>query len=181
MSVAHDLHQPLPGFWASLCDRLGDRLLGDRRRLYERFFAALTHFTRLATAENLSVVHGDAHVRNVFLANGWPRWRRAFVRLGRLAAQSASDRPCLHDGNLMVSRTPALRAVVARPLSRDPARLRVKGYDRALLDRDYRLAVLIQMTMPILINIGVPARHWMYSFERIKVAVDDPGCRDLLN
>ena len=57
----------------------------------------------------------------------------------------------------------------------------VKGYDRAVLDHDYRLAVLIQMTMPIIwANIGMSASVWLPSFERIMLAVDDLGCRDLL-
>jgi hypothetical protein len=43
------------------------------------------------------------------------------------------------------------------------------------------LAVLIQMTMPIIwANIGISASVWLYNFERIMLAVDDLGCRDLL-
>jgi hypothetical protein len=41
--------------------------------------------------------------------------------------------------------------------------------------------VLIQMTTPILwANIGISASVWLYNFERITLAVDDLGCRDLL-
>lgn len=57
----------------------------------------------------------------------------------------------------------------------------VEGYDRAALDHDYRLGVLIQMTMPIIwANIGISASTWLHNFERIMPAVDDLGCRDLL-
>lgn len=56
-AMTHDLHQSLPGFWTDLCDRLGDRLSADRRRIYERFFAAPPHLARMATRKNLSIVH----------------------------------------------------------------------------------------------------------------------------
>ena len=182
MALANDLHQPLPGFWASLCDRLGDRMSGDRRRLCERFFAAPPHFARLATALNLSVVHGDAHVWNVFLPNDgraggerlfdWGAWRPGLP---------AIDLACM----MAMHWFPEHRRRFERPLlDHYHATLLasgVEGYDRAALDHDYRLAVLIQMTMPIIwANIGMSASVWLPSFERIMLAVDDLGCRDLL-
>jgi aminoglycoside phosphotransferase (APT) family kinase protein len=155
---------------------------GDRRRLYERFFAAPPHFARLATAENLSVVHGDAHVWNVFLprdgrAGGerlfdWGAWRPGLP---------AIDLACM----MAMHWFPERRRRFERPLlDHYHATLLasgVKGYDRAALDHDYRLAVLIQMTMPVIwANIGIPASSWLHNFERIMLAVDDLGCRDLL-
>jgi hypothetical protein len=41
----------------------------DRRRICERFLAAPRHFPHMATRKNLSIVHGDAPVWNVFLPN----------------------------------------------------------------------------------------------------------------
>ncbi|MGE3703491.1 MAG: hypothetical protein AB7G08_32885, partial [Hyphomicrobiaceae bacterium] len=80
MAMVRDIYQRLQGFWANLSDRLGDHLSPDRRRIYERFFAAPPHFARMATRKNLSIVHGDAHVWNVFLP-----------------ADSCSSRPRLRD------------------------------------------------------------------------------------
>ena len=54
-------------------------------------------------------------------------------------------------------------------------------YDRQALDDDYRLSALWLITRPVgqvLINIG-PA-VWWNNLERIMLAVDDLGCRDLL-
>jgi hypothetical protein len=106
MAIELDLYQRLPGFLANLSDRLGDRLSADRCRIYERFFAAPPHFARVATRKNLSIVHGDAHVWNVFLPND------------------------------------------------DSA-----GGD----------------------NVGIPPAIWWNNFERIMLAVDDLGCRELLS
>src|SRR5262249_10842855 len=69
MAMMRDLHESLPGFLANLSDRLGDRLSADRRLSYGPFFAAPPHLGRLETPKNLSIVHGDAHVWNVFLPN----------------------------------------------------------------------------------------------------------------
>jgi hypothetical protein len=58
----------------------------------------------------------------------------------------------------------------------------VKGYDRAALDHDYRLAVLTQLMTPIIwAKIGIPPGVWRNKLERIMLAVDDLGCRELLS
>ena len=45
-----------------------------------------------------------------------------------------------------------------------------------MLDHDYRLAVLIQMMMPVIwANIGIPPSVWWNTFERFLLAVDDPA------
>jgi len=57
----------------------------------------------------------------------------------------------------------------------------VKGYDRDALADDYRLSVLWLIMRPVgqaMHNIG-PA-VWWNNLERIMLAVDDLGCRDLL-
>jgi hypothetical protein len=182
MTIARDLYRPLPGFWAALCDRLGDRLPAERRRIFERFLAAPPHFARLATRRNLSVMHGDAHVWNVFLPNDdcaggerlfdWAAWHPGLP---------ATDLACM----MAMHWFPERRQRFERPfLDHYHATLLgsgVKGYDRAMLDHDYRLAVLIQMTIPIIrANIGIPPSVWWNNFERILLAVDDLGCHELL-
>jgi len=183
MAMVRDLYQRLPGFWANLSDRLGDRLSADRRRIYERFFAAPPHFARMATRKNLSIVHGDAHVWNVFLPNDdsaggerlfdWSAWRPDLP---------ATDLACM----MAMHWYPERRRRFERPLlDHYHASLLasgVKGYDRAALDHDYRLAVLTQLMTPIIwANVGIPPAVWWSHLERIMLAIDDLGCRELLS
>lgn len=57
----------------------------------------------------------------------------------------------------------------------------VQGYDRRALEDDYRLSVLWQATTPIWQHANdIPPVIWWSNFERIHLAVDDLGCRDLL-
>ncbi|MBX9946539.1 MAG: aminoglycoside phosphotransferase family protein [Reyranella sp.] len=183
MAMARDLYQGLPGFWANLSDRLGDRLSADRRRIYERFFAAPPHFARLATRKNLSIVHGDAHVWNVFLPNdGSVGGERLFDWSVWQPGLPTADLACM----MAMHWYPERRRRFERPLlDHYHASLLasgVEGYDRAMLDQDYRLAVLTQMMTPIVwANIGIPPSVWWNNFERIMLAVDDLGCRDLLS
>ena len=57
----------------------------------------------------------------------------------------------------------------------------VQCYDRAALDEDYRLAVLWQMTTPVWQVTAIPPVIWWNNMERLLLAVDDLGCRDLLD
>ena len=57
----------------------------------------------------------------------------------------------------------------------------VRGYDRRALDDDYRLSVLWQLMTPVWqAAIDLPPLIWWGHLERIMLAVDDLGCRDLL-
>ena len=57
----------------------------------------------------------------------------------------------------------------------------VEGYDRRALDDDYRLSVLLQMSTPVWqASNNIPPVVWWNLLERILLAVDDLGCRDLL-
>jgi len=182
-AVLRDIYQRLEGFWADLSYRLGDRLSADRRRIYERFLAAPPHFPRMATRKNLSIVHGDAHVWNVFLPNDdsandlrlfdWSSWRPG------LAATDLAYMMAVHW-------YPERRRRFERPLlDHYHATLLasgVKGYDRAALDHDYRLAVLFHLITPLVLsNVGVPPAVWWSHLERIMYAIDDLDCRELLS
>ena len=127
-------------------------------------------------------MHGDAPVWNVFLPNDdgaggerlfdWAAWQPGLP---------ATDLACM----MALHWFPERRRRFERPLlDHYHATLLacgVKGYDRAMLDHDYRLAALIQMTMPLYwANIGIPPSVWWNSFERILLAVDDLGCHELL-
>src|SRR5262249_42116839 len=66
-------------------DYLGDRLPGERRAIYERFLSEAPRlFERHRSHRNVTIMHGDAHVWNVFLPRDgggdlrlfdWDGWR----------------------------------------------------------------------------------------------------------
>jgi hypothetical protein len=57
----------------------------------------------------------------------------------------------------------------------------VRSYDQQTLDDDYRLSVLWLILRPIgQAAFNIPPRVWWPNLERIFLAVDDLGCRDLL-
>jgi hypothetical protein len=58
----------------------------------------------------------------------------------------------------------------------------VSGYDRQALDDDYRLSVLWLILRPVAQAMGnLHPRVWWNNLERIMLAVDDLGCRELLD
>src|SRR5262249_2805692 len=58
----------LPKDFALFADRLGDRLSDERKRMYERLLAAAPRLLdRYRSHQNLTLVHGDAHVWNALL------------------------------------------------------------------------------------------------------------------
>jgi hypothetical protein len=57
----------------------------------------------------------------------------------------------------------------------------VEGYDRRALDDDYRLSVLWHITTPVWqAAYNIPPVIWWNNLERVLLAVEDLGCRDLL-
>ena len=163
-------------------NRLGDRLPRERRDLYEQFIDAAPHLlARYHSHRNMSVVHGDAHVWNFFLPRDdgddvrlfdWDAWRVG-VAANDLAYMMAThwypdrrrrmERPLLDHYHT---------ALVAHG---------VRGYDRRALDDDYRLSVLWQLMTPVWQSaIDIPPVIWWSHLERILLAIDDLGCRELL-
>ena len=137
---------------------------------------------RYHSHRNVTIVHGDAHVWNSVLSQegggddvrlfDWDLWR----------IDVASD-----DLAYMMAMHwyPDLRRRIERPLlDRYHAALvahGVRGYDRRALDDDYRLSVLWQITAPVWqATNDIPPVIWWHNLERILLAVDDLGCRDLL-
>jgi hypothetical protein len=172
----------LAAHYARFADHLGDRLSAERRELYERFLAATPRLLgRPQRQSSVTLNHGDAHVWNVFLPRDggddlrlfdWDSWRIA------AAAHDLAYMMALHW-------SAERRHRLERPLlDRYHAALLahgVHGYDRAMLDEDYRRAMLWQMSTPIWqAAFDIPPRVWWPHLERILLAVDDLGCRDLL-
>jgi aminoglycoside phosphotransferase (APT) family kinase protein len=164
--------------FAQFTNRLGDNLPHARCRLYERLLdAAPRLLERYHTRCNLTIVHGDLHVLNSFLPRDggddvrfpdWDSWR---------IGAGSTDLAYM----MAIHWYPDRRSRLERPLlDRYHAALTshgVDGYDRyALEDR--------------LPPVGVVAYHhttasgcviWWNNLERVFLAVDDLGCRDLVS
>jgi hypothetical protein len=162
-------------------DRLGDRLSREKRDLYERLLAAGPRLlVRHLSHRNLTVAHGDAHVWNCFLANDgeddrlfdWDAWR---------VSTATSDLAYM----MALHWYPERRRWAERPLldlyHAVLVEQGVRGYDRAALADDYRLSALWQLMTPVWqASIDLPPVIWWSHLERITLAVDDLGSRDLL-
>jgi len=169
--------------FARFAGRVGDRLPSERRNLYEQLIDAGPRLNkRYHSHRNLTIVHGDSHVWNVFLPRAigsddlrifdWASWR-VDVSTDDLAYMMA-----LHW-------YPDHRRRVERPLldhyHAEIVAHGVTGYDRRALDDDYRLSVLWQIVTPVWqAAYNIPAGIWWNNLQRTFLAVDDLGCRELL-
>jgi hypothetical protein len=163
-------------------DRLGGRLSDERRDFYRRLVEAGPRLNRrYHSHQNMTVVHGDAHAWNVFLPKDgsddlrlfdWDSWRidTATDDLAYMMAlhwypehRERDEQHLLdhyHQGLLVNG---------------------VTGYDRQALDDDYRLSVLWQATTPVWQAANqIPPWIWWPHLDRIFTAIDDLGCRELL-
>jgi hypothetical protein len=170
--------------FARFVDRVGDRLPTERRQLFERLIAAGPRLNqRYHSHRNLTVLHGDSHVWNVFLPKtgasddvrifDWDSWR-IDVGTDDLAYMMA-----LHW-------YPDLRRTFERPLldhyHAELVTHGVTGYDRRALDDDYRLSVLWHITTPVWqATNNIPPWIWWNNLGRTFLAVDDLDCRALLS
>ncbi len=169
--------------FARFIDRYGELLSPERRDLYERLFdRAPRLLVRQQSGRNLTLVHGDAHPWNFFLPRpgigagvrliDWEDW----------GIDTATDDLAYMMAMLWY---PDRRHRMERPLLDlyHAALLAhgVSGYDWQGLHDDYRLSVLWLITRPIRQAANnIPARVWWNNLERVMLAVDDLGCRDLL-
>ncbi|HEY2256358.1 MAG TPA: phosphotransferase [Variovorax sp.] len=177
---------PLADFAAQygrFAEQAGDILSTERRQLFERLIAAAPRLLhRKQSRRQLSLVHGDAHVWNVFLprddaANGvrlfdWDCWR---IDVG------AADLAYM----MAMHWYPELRRRWERRLldAYHAALLGhgVRDYSRADLEDDYRLCVLWHLSVPVRqAIIGIPPVIWWNNLGRILLAADDLDCGSLL-
>ncbi len=164
-------------------DRLGDLLSPARGDLYARLIEAAPRLgERYRSRRNLTIVQGDSHVWNCFLPRDggedvrffdWDSWR---IDVG------ASDLAYM----IAMHWYPDRRRDYERPLLDQYHAVLlaagVDGYPRSELDFDYRFAVLWAITWPVWQEAyGIPPVIWWNNLERIMLAVDDLGCRDLLD
>ena len=181
-AASRRLLSDLAAHFTRFADRLGDSLSRERRMLYERLFdSAPRLLERYHTRRNVTLIHGDAHVWNIFLPRDggddlrlfdWDSWR-----IG-IAANDLAYMMALHwypDRRQRLERA-LLDRYHATLLAHG-----VRGYDRQALHDDYRWAVLWQMTTPVFqAAFNIPPVIWWNHMERIMFAVDDLGCRELL-
>jgi hypothetical protein len=134
-----------------------------------------------APVRALSLVHGDAHVWNCFLPRhgggdvrlfDWDGWRVGIASTDLAYMMAVHWYP---DRRRRCERT-LLDHYHAMLLAEG-----VRDYDRRALSEDYQWAVLWQITTPVWqAAFNVPPVVWWNNMERVLLAVDDLGCRDLL-
>jgi hypothetical protein len=162
---------------------LGDRLSQRRRELFERVLAALPVFRRrLADPDGLTLIHGDAHVWNFLFPTDrvgettrmvdWHTWE---IGLG------TTDLAYLMAVHWYPERRQRLeRRLLERYHSGLVAR-GVQDYDRDDCWRDYRLAVIDRLLLPMRQwSDGLPPLIWWSHLERIASAFEDLACEELL-
>jgi thiamine kinase-like enzyme len=181
-----DWEQSLRGFadqFARFNDRFVDVVPADRRELYQRLLARAPRLlARYRSRRNLTLIHGDAHWWNCFMPRhgggdnvrliDWEGWSIDIATTDiayMMAMLWFPDRRRRIERPLLDSYHAALTAGG------------VRGYDRQALDDDYRLSVLLLILRPVgqAMN-NIPPRVWWPNLERIFLAVDDLGCRELL-
>jgi aminoglycoside phosphotransferase (APT) family kinase protein len=165
-------------------DRFGDRIPPERREFYDRWLDAAPRLRqRYLSHRNVTIVHGDAHVWNCQLPRDgegggvrffdWDSWH---IDVG------TSDLAYM----MAMHWYPERRRQFERPLldhyHETLLAHGVGGYDRGALEDDYRLSVLLRSATPVWQwAAGIPPAIWWNNLERIFMAVDDLGCRTLLD
>ncbi|KYG23066.1 aminoglycoside phosphotransferase [Bradyrhizobium sp. AT1] len=171
------------GHYDRFADFLGDRLSEERRTLYRRLIDQSDRLSqRYQSRRHLSITHGDAHVWNFLLP------RAGVADTARIFDFDLwSINVPTHDLAYMMAMHwyPERRQSLERPLVNlyhdTLIESGITGYTRGALDRDYRWAVLWQITRPVWQwSINFPPVIWWNNLERIFAAVDDLGCEELL-
>jgi hypothetical protein len=171
------------GHYALFADRLGDDLSPERRALYEQLQRSTGPLiARYESHRNLTITHGDAHVWNCFMPRDgggdvrlfdWDSWR---IGLG------ATDLAYMMAVHWYPDRRRRMERVLVDRYHGILVEHGVHGYDRQALADDYRLAVLWQMITPVWqAAYDIPPVIWWNNMQRILLAVDDLGCRELLS
>jgi hypothetical protein len=176
--------QEFAGHFARFADQFGDRLPDPRRELFERLIDAAPRLSqRYLSHRNATITHGDAHVWNFLLPQDparddvrvfdWDQWR---INLG------SSDLAYMMAMHWYPDRRHRIERSLLDVYHEELQRRGVGGYDRRALEDDYRLSVLWHITKPVSqCALGIPPVIWWNNLERILMAVDDLGCRELLD
>jgi aminoglycoside phosphotransferase (APT) family kinase protein len=162
-------------------ERLGDRLPVERRELYKRFIDTAPHLlARYHSHRNLSIVHGDAHVWNFFLPRDGGRDVRLFDWDAWRIGLATHDLAYMMATHWYPERRQRMEQSLLDRYHVVLLAHGVRGYDRRALQDDYRLAVLWQLATPVWQEaIDLPPVIWWSHLERVMLAVDDLGCREI--
>ena len=175
------VHAELRDRFARFADRLGDTLSGQRRVLYEQFLDAWLRLLQRYRQGNRTLQHGDAHCWNVFLPRDGGDDLRLFDFDGWRIGFAVSDLAYMMALHWYPDRRQRLERALLDRYHDTLLRHGVRDYDRQALSDDYRWAVLMQLVTPVWqATSGLPPLIWWHHLERIMLAVDDLGCRDLL-
>jgi thiamine kinase-like enzyme len=170
--------------FAAFVDRLGDRLSTDRKRVYERLFAAAPRLLdRYRSHRNLTIIHGDAHVWNALLPRTLAADDVRLIDWDAWHVDTATDDLAYM---IAVHCYPDWRRRHERPMLRRYHNALVAGgvrdYSFDALSQDYRLSALWQIVTPMWqAQHGIGAWVWWNHLDRIMSAVHDLGCLDLLD
>jgi hypothetical protein len=169
---------------ARFTDEFGDRIPVERRELYGRLLDAAPRLRhRYLSRRNVTIVHGDAHVWNCLLprdheADGarffdWDSWR---IDVG------SSDLAYMMAMHWYPDRRQRYERLLLERYHEVLLAHGVEGYDRRAVEDDYRLSVLWRIMTPVWQwSADIPPVIWWNNLERIFMAVDDLGCRALLD
>jgi hypothetical protein len=189
-SVGQRPDAPAAAAWADrfagqverFCAEAGDWLSQQRRAFLRSLALQAPRVFSHGNRRPMTLIHGDAHAWNCFLAKDttvardvwfdWDNWR---VDVG------AGDLAYLIALHWYPERRERFETPLLDLYCDELAAAGVTGYDRADLQEDYRLAVLWQVATPVKQYAGgLPPLVWWSHLERILMAVDDLGCRQLL-
>jgi thiamine kinase-like enzyme len=169
--------------FAGFVDRLGDRLPPERRRIFERVLASWSKLqARYRSGQDLTVVHGDAHVWNVMYPRepaadtlrliDWDAWRPD------VATRDLAYMMAVH---WYPERRRRVEAPLLRRYREGLARHGVTGYSFEALWQDYRLSVIRCLAVPVWqSSVKIGPWVWWSHLERVLQAFDDLGCEELL-
>ena len=165
-------------------ERHGEILPPERRELYALLLERAPQLlARYDSRRNLTIIHGDAHAWNFFLPRPGGNETARLLDWEGWSLSTATDDLAYMMAMLWY---PDRRRRIEQPLlDLYHAALvahGVAGYDRQALADDYRLSALWLITRPVWqATAGIAARVWWNNLERIFLAVDDLGCRELLD
>jgi hypothetical protein len=175
--------------FSGLVDFLGDRLPGEKRRLYERFFSSILPRSfgpkglgRASERRAITLVHGDGNWWN-FLYPRDPAGRRVYVidwqawHIG-IGTDDMVDLIGLH---LDPERRHALETDLLKRYHGKLVEEGVERYGWADCWDDYRESAIRCLAVPVWQwAVGMPAHIWWPSLNRILQTCADLHCEELL-
>ena len=184
-SGADELENIRQGFatqFAGFADHLGDALSADRRDLYRRLIDALPRLQqRYHSHRHATIIHGDAHMWNCVLPRDPPQGARFFDWDAWRVDVATSDLAYMMAMHWHPERRQHYESPLLDFYHRTLVAHGVAHYDRRALADDYRRSALTLLRRPVWQwSMKIPPVVWWSNLERIVMAIDDLGSRELL-